>query len=247
MKVRLDWQLIFALVLISLSLFFYLLDYALFHDAPHLVLYFISDLAFLFIEVLLVTLVIHRLLTIREKRAMLKKLNMVIGAFFSETGAHLIRACARFDPAYADMARALIVTNSWADKDFARMFRDVSSRAFAVDHRKGDLEGLKAFLAGKRAFHLGLLENPNLLEHDSFTNLLWAVFHLTEELVHRHDLKGLPPEDYRHLEGDITRAYKLIVAEWLMYMKHLKADYPYLFSLAVRTNPFDARASVVIH
>jgi len=29
---------------------------------------------------------------------------------------------------------------------------------------------------------LGLLGNPNLLEHDSFTDLLWAVFHLMEEL-----------------------------------------------------------------
>jgi hypothetical protein len=29
-------------------------------------------------------------------------------------------------------------------------------------------------------------------------------------------------------------------------MKHLKADYPYLFSLAVRTNPFDANASVEV-
>jgi hypothetical protein len=28
-------------------------------------------------------------------------------------------------------------------------------------------------------------------------------------------------------------------------MKHLKANYPYLFSLAVRTNPFDTNASVI--
>jgi hypothetical protein len=29
-------------------------------------------------------------------------------------------------------------------------------------------------------------------------------------------------------------------------MKHLKEDYPYLFSLAVRTNPFNPDASPVI-
>jgi hypothetical protein len=29
-------------------------------------------------------------------------------------------------------------------------------------------------------------------------------------------------------------------------MKHLKANYPYLFSLAVRTNPFDTNASVEV-
>jgi len=29
-------------------------------------------------------------------------------------------------------------------------------------------------------------------------------------------------------------------------MRHLKKEYPYLFSLAVRTNPFDPRASVEV-
>lgn len=29
-------------------------------------------------------------------------------------------------------------------------------------------------------------------------------------------------------------------------MKHLKESYPYLFSLAVRTNPFDPAASPVV-
>jgi len=32
----------------------------------------------------------------------------------------------------------------------------------------------------------------------------------------------------------------------LAYMKHLKKEYPYLFSLAVRTNPFDPGASVEV-
>ena len=96
---------------------------------------------------------------------------------------------------------------------------------------------------GKRDFLLRLLENPNLLEHDSFTDLLWAVFHLTEELSHRVDVKQLPEADYEHLSGDIERAYRLIISEWLDYMKHLKSNYPYLFSLSIRTNPFDQDAS----
>ena len=72
----------------------------------------------------------------------------------------------------------------------------------------------------------------------NFTDLLWAVTHLTEELSHRKDLKTLPNADYEHLSGDIKRAYIMLITEWLAYMKHLKESYPYLFSLAVRTNPF---------
>ena len=91
------------------------------------------------------------------------------------------------------------------------------------------------------------MENPNLLEHDAFANLLLAVFHLTEELAQRRDLHHLTPGDREHLAGDIERAYVLLIAEWLDYMQHLQKNYPYLFSLARRTNPFDPEASVVIN
>ena len=85
-----------------------------------------------------------------------------------------------------------------------------------------------------------------MLEHESFTQLLRAVFHLTEELESRGKMTGLPESDYAHLAGDMKRVYILIVREWLDYMEHLKTNYPYLFSLAMRTNPFDRDASPVV-
>lgn len=38
----------------------------------------------------------------------------------------------------------------------------------------------------------------------------------------------------------------LLAVSLVAYMKHLKEDYPYLFSLAVRTNPFDPNASAEV-
>jgi hypothetical protein len=101
-------------------------------------------------------------------------------------------------------------------------------------------------LVSRRAFLLALLGNPNLLEHDKFTDLLWAVFHLTDELVYREDFAGLPATDLQHLAQDLRRAFHLLVLEWLAYMQHLKQSYPYLFSLAIRTNPFDPDASPIV-
>ncbi|MBI5656126.1 MAG: hypothetical protein HZC44_04605, partial [Geobacter sp.] len=98
----------------------------------------------------------------------------------------------------------------------------------------------------RRQFMLGLMGNPNLLEHDEFTDLLWAVFHLIEELEARQNFIGLPEADLDHLSGDIRRAYVNLLRQWLVYMQHLKNDYPYLFSLAVRTNPLNPEARVVI-
>ena len=105
---------------------------------------------------------------------------------------------------------------------------------------------LKVFLVGKRGFLLRLLENPNLLEHERFTELLWAVFHLVEELEYREDLANLPKTDLAHLEGDVLRVYRLLLTEYLFYLNHLKDDYPYLFSLAMRLNPFNPNASPVV-
>jgi plasmid maintenance system killer protein len=84
------------------------------------------------------------------------------------------------------------------------------------------------------------------LEHETFTELLRAVFHLTEELEKRNDLRQLPRADYEHLELDTERAYRILIYEWLQYMEYLMNEYPYLFSLALRTNPFDPNAKVEI-
>jgi len=37
-----------------------------------------------------------------------------------------------------------------------------------------------------------------------------------------------------------------LMLEWITYMEYLKIHYPYLFSLAMRKNPFDESASVVV-
>jgi hypothetical protein len=106
----------------------------------------------------------------------------------------------------------------------------------------GDLASLKEFLSEKKVIMLTLLENPNLLEHDVFTDLLWAVMHLMEELQARRSLTGLSERDFDHLSGDLKRAHTHLLAEWITYMQHLHDDYPYLYSLAVRMNPMDPNA-----
>jgi hypothetical protein len=240
------WQIILGLSLVVLSVIFYFIHYAIFRDLHHIFIYMIGDIAFVFIEVLLVTLIIHQLLSVREKRARLEKLNMVIGVFFSEIGAGLVTYFSDFDPKLEKIKQELIVRPNWSEKEFSAVSKRLKSYDYGVEIQKVELEYLRDFLVGKRDFLLRLLENPNLLEHESFTELLRAVFHLTEELQGREDISQLPDSDYEHLAGDIKRAYVLLVQHWLDYMKHLKDNYPYLFSLAMRTNPFDQSASPIV-
>lgn len=246
MKRFFNWQIMLALILVLLSVVFYFIHYLIFRDVHHIFLYLIGDIAFLFIDVLIVMLVLHRLLVYREKQAIRKKLYMVIGTFFSEVGTELLKKFSRFDTHSADIARHLVITKDWSDKEFLKVRKSIQKRQSDINSKKESLSETRDFLVSKRPFLLTLLENPNLLEHESFTDLLWAVFHLTDELAHRTDLRKLPDSDYEHLAGDIKRAYHQLLVQWLDYMKHLKHDYPYLFSLAMRTNPFDINASVEV-
>jgi hypothetical protein len=240
---RLSWQVLLGIALIVFSGFVYFLHYLFFHDVHHIFIYLVGDIAFVFIEVLLVTLIIHRLLGEREKRAMLEKMNMVIGTFFSEVGTQLMRSLSKYDSRCGEIMKHLAATKDFDDEEFSSMSRNLKAYECAIEPKRKDFAALKKFLVSRRNFLLRLLENPNLLEHDSFTNLLWAVFHLTDELSHRGDFSKLPETDCQHLAGDIKRAYLLLLSEWVDYMKHLKSSYPYLFSLAMRTNPFDATAT----
>lgn len=240
---RTSWQVILGLSLIALSVLFYFTHYFLFHDSHHIFIYLVGDIAFVPIEVLLVTLIIHKILSSREKRTLLHKLNMVIGVFFSEVGTELLQYFSRFYKIPDEMRHILIVKSDWTKKQFLSVENKWHTHDFTIHSQRCDLSGLKDFLLSKRSFLLGLLENPNLLEHDTFTNLLWAVFHFAEELTHRKKLKGLSEKDYHHLSGDMIRVYRLLIVQWLQYIGHLKESYPYLFSLALRTNPFDEEAS----
>ncbi|MFO7928234.1 MAG: hypothetical protein R6U35_01050 [Candidatus Humimicrobiaceae bacterium] len=241
-----NWRFILAIALVALSAILYTIHFFIFRDAHHIFIYLLGDIAFTPIEVLIVTLIIHRLLTDREKKAMLKKLNMVIGAFFSEVGLKLVYISAEFDVKSGFLKQELSNIKNWDDKDFIKASKRIEEYDHKIESTKGNLKELKLFLTKRRDFLLRLLENPNLLEHEKFTELLWAVFHLTEELEYREDLENLPESDYEHISGDISRVYLLLIAGWLDYIKHLKERYPYLFSLAARVNPFDKQASPIV-
>jgi hypothetical protein len=246
MKKLLNWRVVLGAVLLSLSAMGYSIHYLIFRDLHHIFLYLVGDIAFVFFEVFLVTLVLHELLDMRDKKSLLNKLNMVIGAFFSEVGLSLLKSVAASDGRLAEVSKTLVVNNAWTLKEFKTAHARLKGYEYSVDIERIKLQDLKSFLTGRRDFLLRLLENPNLLEHESFTNLLWAVFHLTEELSYRNELTGLSGVDKQHIAGDIQRVYQLLIGEWLDYMRHLQRDYPYLFSLAVRTNPFDPHARVEI-
>lgn len=183
----------------------------------------------------------------RDTQSRERKVNMVLGIFFSEVGYKLLELFLNHDQIIEEIKDKLLVNSNWTENRFTAAQKVIREHSFKVDAKEHlDLETLGNFLNSKRDFLVGLLENPVLIEHEDFSETLLAVFHLLDELSSRDKLNLLPDSDIQHLNCDINRVYKKLVEQWLCYLIHLKEQYPYLFSLAIRKNPFDSKATPIV-
>ena len=190
--------------------------------------------------------IMENLISREERKSRRRKINMIVGLFFSEFGNGMLRTLSSGDACIESIRKELLISATWNSADFERLKNKLENHAYCIETDAVNLVELKETLSKKKEFLMLLLENPVIFEHDSFTDTLQAFFHLTEELTFREDPAHLSPPDTTHLLNDINRGYRLLVFEWVTYMEHLKEHYPFLFSLAMRTNPFDPEAHVEI-
>jgi len=160
----------------------------------------------------------------REYQSRTRKVNMVLGVFFSEVGHRLLCLFANHDHTINGAITDLLVASDWTEARFATALKDLKKYKAVINARELNLGQLHFFLNSKRDFLLGLLENPVLIEHEGFSDALLSVFHLLDELTNRNGLKDLPQSDSNHLTGDMTRAYKKLIVQWIIHMRHLKKE-----------------------
>lgn len=173
-------------------------------------------------------------------------LNMLIGVFFTEVGNRLLRVLARYDPKINSVRKDFLVTPEWSDEEYTNLLKRLNSYGYSIDPDRVDFNELHHFLQEKGELIIRQLENTDMVENETFTELLWAVVHLRDELAARSSLAELPATDIEHLVSDVKRIYLLLTQEWLVYLRYLKNRYPFLFSLALRTNPFVENPSAII-
>ncbi len=175
-----------------------------------------------------------------------RRLNMIIGVFFTEVGNQLLHILTQYDPQINQVRKDCLINQDCSETDFTNLKKRLQQHEYAIDPKSMNLETLARFLIQKGDLLLRQIENPDLLEHESFTDLLWAVVHLRDELISRKSFSNLPEADLEHLANDAKRTYSALVRRWVDYLQHLKRSYPYLFSLALRTNPFTEKPDAVI-
>lgn len=78
---------------------------------------------------------------------------------------------------------------------------------------------------------------------------LGVVANLTELMLAKRKIESLMKKLNMFIGvffSEVGLQLMLLINEWLDYMKYLKANYPFLFHLAMRTNPFDRSASITV-
>lgn len=245
---RLTWEQRLIIALICASVVIYAIKFLVFGDngESNTLSYIFNSLGFLPINILIVTLIINRLLAMRAKREQQEKMKMVVGLFFSEMGARLMRLIVASDPDAAEIRTILTVHKTWTKAEFAKAQEQLSACRFIAFPSAEDLAKMHELLERHHEFLLRLIENPVLMDQNSISKLLQDLFHLGEELASRKDIATLPATDIAHLGGDVNRVYRQITLVWLDHMQYLAENYPYLLSLSIRKSPFNAHCDVVV-
>lgn len=237
MKRKLQIPTLIILLLLA-SAVLYGLQITIYHRVSDTQFYFLQDIAFLPISVLLVTLGLNTVIVRQERKEKKEKVSVVINEFFAETGTELVIAFRGHITNLEGISSSLKLESDWRERDFIISIDAITKYAFRAELVQGDLYNLRDTLVQKKDHLLRLFENANLMEQDRFTGMLWAVYHVGDELRSRESLSNLPANDILHLNLDIQRAYQILLIEWLESMRVLKRKYPYLYSLAVRKCPF---------
>lgn len=251
MSKRLSWKVKFSIVMVLLIIIIYGSNYLVLGDAEHIISYIWTHLGFIPVDILIVAFLLDEIIEKKEKEAMLEKLDMLMSTFFSEVGNELISQLSTANKYKASTENLKSIKN-WNEDDFDNKMAELKDASLdfqvslSAEEREEFLENLRTLLAGKREFIINLINNPNLLEKEEFTELINAILHLDEELEHRKDLTLVTDTDFGHLNGDMKRVYDKLVYEWVYYLKYLYKHYPYMIALVVRTNPFDEDADVYV-
>lgn len=222
--------LLVSFILIFLSFIMFFLHYLAFGQLENTLYYSLMSLCFIPINILAVTLVFEKLVERRARFERISKLNMLVGLFFSEIGFVLLKLIVAGD----EKIHALELDFS----DLKTSDIKLKSHDHKLNFQKINYHELKKLVMESKDILSNLISNENLLEHETFSDLLMALMHLRDEIIFIKHKEQLSKEDCIHIEGDLIRVYKALTLQWINYLSHLKQFYPYQYNGAIKFNPF---------
>lgn len=226
---KIKYYLFISFILISLSVIMFTIHFMMFGQALNTAYYSIMNLCFIPINSLVVTIILEKLIDHRSKKERIEKLNMLIGIFFTEIGGKLMHYIIVSDKNTSDF--------NFNFEDLKYVRTTLTNHDYNIEIDEIDLNSIKNLLVENNNLLINLISNENLLQNQTFTDLIMSIIHLRDEILF-FESNTLEEVSKKHLENDILRVYENIVIQWVFYLEYLKKFYPFLYSNAIRVNPF---------
>lgn len=229
-------QLIF--LLLGASALMYAAHYLIFRDLHHLAIFGLHELAFLPLEVILVTLGMDRLVERTHREESRSKVGIIETLYFNESGSTMLRYLISFDPDSPRLRQLLQVTADWRAQDFIQATRQLKNYAFQLDLEKVDFFGLHYHLSQRHEYYRSMLENPALTQSEAFTEMIMKIYLLWEELDGRTNLYQLPAADRDYLADLLHEIYRELTEYWLDHVYNHSVHNRFRLHRAIESNPF---------
>ena len=226
------------LLLLCASALLYAIHYLIFRDLHHLAIFGLHELAFVPLEVILVTLGLDQLVEKTHREEARSKVSIIETLYFNESGGTMLRYLTSFDPDAARLRELLQVTQDWRSSDFRQAIRQLKSYPFLLDLDRIDFFGLHYHLSQRHEYYRSMLENPALTQSEAFTEMIMKIYLLWEELDGRTNLYQLPEKDRNDLAELLHEIYRELTEYWLDNVYNHSIHNRFRLHRAVESNPF---------
>lgn len=226
------------LLLLCASALLYAIHYLIFRDLHHLAIFGLHELAFVPLEVILVTLGLDQLVEKTHREEARSKVSIIETLYFNESGSTMLRYLTSFDPDAARLRELLQVTQDWRSSDFRQAIRQLKSYPFLLDLDRIDFFGLHYHLSQRHEYYRSMLENPALTQSEAFTEMIMKIYLLWEELDGRTNLYQLPEKDRSYLAELLHEIYRELTEYWLDNVYNHSIHNRFRLHRAIESNPF---------
>lgn len=226
------------LLLLCASALLYAIHYLIFRDLHHLAIFGLHELAFVPLEVILVTLGLDQLVEKTHREEARSKVSIIETLYFNESGGTMLRYLTSFDPDAARLRELLQVTQDWRSSNFRQAIRQLKSYPFLLDLDRIDFFGLHYHLSQRHEYYRSMLENPALTQSEAFTEMIMKIYLLWEELDGRTNLYQLPEKDRSYLAELLHEIYRELTEYWLDNVYNHSIHNRFRLHRAIESNPF---------
>lgn len=221
---------ILSIFLLMISLILYISQVMIFRQPETTAFYIFQDLAFLPVTIAIATLVVGYLMEEHDRQERINRTRMLTSSFFTDVGNELLRIL--ITQGHYEIP-LLLLTDECKNKTEEELKHSIEKMNFQVSWTPETEREIQNLLDAQHDSMLIITSNPALLDHEIFTDMLWAIFHLKDEMKGRAS-ENISSADQKHLESDAKRVFDLLLLDWMNHLNYMKKEYPYYYDKSTK-------------